>query len=40
MNLKKYILNFFNKLVKTATIDPLFVEFKNKIKIVDEKITI
>jgi hypothetical protein len=34
------ILYMINTLAKTAAIDPLFVEPKNKIKIVDEKMTI
>ena len=39
-DLQKNILYMFNTLAKTAAIDPLFVEPKNKIKIVDEKMTI
>ena len=39
-DLKKNILYMLNTLAKTAAIDPLFVEPKNKIKIVDEKMTI
>ena len=39
-DLKKNILYMFNTLARTAAIDPLFVEPKNKIKITDEKMTI
>ena len=39
-DLKNNILYMLNTLAKTAAIDPLFVEPKNKIKITDEKMTI
>ena len=39
-DLKRNILYMFNTLAKTAAIDPLFVEPKNKIKITDETMKI